>query len=106
MLTGSQSFALASMAGAGAYVGLTELSVRLGASYGKGLPLGARITAGVCTTIAVRALAWRRKPDDLLPPMANYAAARTRAEARQGAPEVRVDAAPAAANSGPTVTKC
>ena len=69
---GSQSFALASLAGAGAYVGLTELSLRLGAANGRGLPLGVRITAGVCTTIAVRALAWQMKPNHLLPPMANY----------------------------------
>ena len=66
---GSQSFALATAAGASVYVGLRHLSVR-----GYALPLGLRIVLGSGTAIAQRALAWRRENSGAedLPPMANY----------------------------------
>lgn len=71
---GSSSFALATFGGAAAYVGATELNVKLGAP-GLRLPLGARIGIGVATCLATRAAAWHRS-GDLLPPMANYASER------------------------------
>ena len=70
----SQSFALATLAGASAYVSATKLAVLLGGARGAPLlPLGGRIAIGVGTTMAVRALAWSKKPEDLLGPMANFA---------------------------------
>lgn len=69
---GSSSFALATFGGAAAYVGATELSLRLSRSAGRAaIPLGARIAFGVGTCIVIRAAAWHRE-GALLPPMANY----------------------------------
>ena len=60
---GAESFALATGAGATAYVGLRQLSVsgRVGV-----IPLGVRMAAGVSTVLGVRALAWWNAPAPLV----------------------------------------
>ncbi|EOD24077.1 hypothetical protein EMIHUDRAFT_207163 [Emiliania huxleyi CCMP1516] len=69
-MSGSQSYAVAAFSGAGVYVLLRELHVwNCSGSSVKlvtgGVPIGLRIAMGVGTSVAIRAYAWWRRPDDL-----------------------------------------
>ena len=67
---GSESYAVSSLAGALVYVGLRELHVRncSGSSarlLSGGIPIGLRISLSIATSVAVRALIWRQRPERL-----------------------------------------
>ena len=67
---GSESYAISALSGGFVYVGLRELHVRncSGSSarlLSGGIPIGLRISLSIATSVAVRALIWRQRPDKI-----------------------------------------